>query len=86
MESEEGVFGIKCLCIGRVGNQQNSGFGTKESMEQFILTAHQRRVFRLLVHSWNFLLRITKCFLLRLMKPSWGICGLRIYSCICATV
>jgi hypothetical protein len=43
-------------------------------------------VFRLLVHSWNFLLRITKCFLLRLMKPSWGICGLRIYSCICATV
>lgn len=36
---------------------------------------------------WNFfLLRITKCFLLRLMKPSWGICGLRIYSYICATV
>lgn len=54
MESEEGVFGIKCLCVGRVVKQQNSGFGTEEDMEQFILTTHQRRVHGLLVYSGIF--------------------------------
>lgn len=34
----------------------------------------------------NFWDRLTKCFLLSLMKPSWGICMPGIYGCICATV